>query len=206
MRPTLTLKKKPAPAPLAPVATVAEPVQPVEPAVSVQPAEPAKPVEPAKAAKPSFKEVQAAKEAKAARAEANRLLAQERAASRRAGTERLKPLLDAYWADQAILHDTVLIDGVECLRPLAVGTHKTLLAWLRAQPQADGCSNTLLYDLVKDLLEPHVAQPPYLAGLLHCPDRFHLDGSVARPVAEPHKARARKVLKKVLAATAPLDS
>lgn len=174
--------------------------------MSVQPAEPAKPVEPAKAAKPSFKEVQAAKEAKEARAAANRLLAQERAASRRAGTERVKPLLDAYWADQAILHDTVLIDGVECLKPLAVGTHKTILAWLRAQPQAEGCSNTLLYDLVKDLLEPHVAKPHYLAGLLHCPDRFHLDGSVARPVAEPHKARARKVLKKVLAATAPLDS
>ena len=168
MRPTITLKKKTAPAPQVPV--IAQPV------------------------------------AKAARAEANRLLGQELSARRRAGTERVKPLLDAYWADQAILHDTVLIDGVECLRPLAVGTHKTLLAWLRAQPQAEGCSNTLLYDLVKDLLEPHVAQPPYLAGLLHCPDRFHLDGSVARPVAEPHKARARKVLKKVMAATAPLDS
>ena len=194
MRPTLTLKKKPAPAPLAPVATVAEPVQL---------AEPAKPVEPAKAAKPSPK---AAQEAKEARAAANRLLGQELSARRRAGTERVKPLLDAYWADQAILHDTVLIDGVECLKPLAVGVHKTLLAWLRAQPQAEGCSNTLLYDLVKALLGPHVAQPRYLAGLLHCPERFHLDGSVARPVAEPHKARARKVLKKVMAATPPLVS
>lgn len=206
MRPTLTLKKKPAPAaPLDPVVAVQpEPAPPVAPAASVVSTAPAQPVaQPAKAAKPSFKEVQAAKEARAA---ANRLLAQELSARRRAGTERLKPLLDAYWADQAILHDTILIDGVECLRPLAVGVHKTLLAWLRAQPQAEGCSNTLLYDLVKDLLEPYVAKPHYLAGLLHCPDRFHLDGSVARPVAEPHKARARKVLKKVLAATAPLDS
>lgn len=192
MRPILTLKKKPAPAPADAVAPAAQPAEPIKTP------EPAEPPPPAKAA--------AKQSPKEARAAANRLLAQERAASRRAGTERLKPLLDAYWADQAILHDTVLIDGVECLRPLAVGTHKTLLAWLRAQPQAEGCSNTLLYDLVKDLLEPHVAQPPYLAGLLHCPDRFHLDGSVARPVAEPHKARARKVLKKVMAATAPLDS
>ena len=197
MRPTLTLKKKPAPAPADAVTPAA---QPVESAVSVQPAEP---VQPAKAAKPSPK---AAQEAKEARAAANRLLGQELSARRRAGTERVKPLLDAYWADQAILHDTVLIDGVECLKPLAVGVHKTLLAWLRAQPQAEGCSNTLLYDLVKALLGPHVAQPRYLAGLLHCPDRFHLDGSVARSVAEPHKARARKVLKKVMAATTPLDS
>lgn len=200
MRPTLTLKKKPA---SAPADTVTPAAQPAEPVKAPEPVEPTEPPPPAKAPKPSPQAVQAAK---AARAEANRLLGQELSARRRAGTERLKPLLDAYWADQAILHDTVLIDGVECLKPLAVGVHKTLIAWLRAQPQAEGCSNTLLYDLVKDLLEPHVAKPPYLAGLLHCPDRFHLDGSVARPVAEPHKARARKVLKKVLAATAPLDS
>jgi hypothetical protein len=207
MRPILSLKKKPVPTladTVTPAPQPAEPVkapEPVEPAVSVQPA--AEPAKPAKVAKPSPKEAQAAK---AARAEANRLLGQELSARRRAGTERLKPLLDAYWADQAILHDTVLIDGVECLQPLAVGVHKTLIAWLRAQPQAEGCSNTLLYDLVKALLGPHVAKPHYLAGLLHCPERFHLDGSVARPVAEPHKARARKVLKKAMAATPPLDS
>ncbi len=81
-----------------------------------------------------------------------------------------------------------------------------MLAWLRAQPQAEGGSNTLLHDLVKARFGPHVAQPRYLAGLLHCPDRFHLDGSVARRVAEPHKARARKALKKAMAATPPQDS
>ena len=117
MRPTLTLKKKPVPAQadtVTPTAQPVEPVEPVEPAVSVQPAEPAKPVEPAKAAKPSFKEVQAAK---AARAEANRLLAQELSARRRAGTERLKPLLDAYWADQAILHDIVCVPPTHLSSP-----------------------------------------------------------------------------------------
>ena len=204
MRPTLTLKKKPVPAAdVAPVVVAQpDPAPPVAPAVSAEPVQPAQ----SKPAKPSFKEVQAAKEAKEARAAANRLLGQELAARRRAGTERVKPLLDAYWADQAILHDTVLIDGVECLKPLAVGVHKTLLAWLRAQPQAEGCSNTLLYDLVKALLGPHVAQPRYLAGLLHCQERFHLDGSVAGPVADQQKARAQKAWKKRMAATAPLDS
>ena len=147
MRPTLTLKKKPAPAPADAVTPAAQPAEPIKTPEPAEPPPPAKAA--AKPAKPSTKAAQAAKEA---RAEANRLLGQELSARRRAGTERLKPLLDAYWADQAILHDTVLIDGVECLKPLAVGVHKTLLAWLRAQPQAEGCSNTLLYDLVKDLL------------------------------------------------------
>lgn len=193
MRPILTLKKKPTPAP-------ADAVTP-----AAQPAEPVKATEPAKSkpVKPSPQEVQTAKEARAA---ANRLLAQELSARRRAGTERVKPLLDAYWADQAILHDTVLIDGVECLKPLAVGVHKAMLAWLRAQPQAEGCSNTLLFDLIKALLGPHVAQPRYLAGLLHCPERFHLDGSVAGPVADQQKARAQKAWNKRMAATASLDS
>ena len=134
MRPTLTLKKKPSPAPLAPVAIPAEPVQP---------AEPAKPVEPAKQ---SPKEAQAAKEARAA---ANRLLGQELADRRRAYSDKLKPLLEAYFSDKAILRETVLIDGVECLRPLAVGIHKTVFAWLREQPDAQGASNTLLMDLSK---------------------------------------------------------
>jgi hypothetical protein len=203
MRPTLTLKKKPVPAPQAPVVAVAptEPAPPVvvEPAVSVEPAPPAQ----SKPAKLSPKEVQAAKEARAA---ANRLLGQELAARRRAGTERVKPLLDAYWADQALFHETVLIDGVECLRPLAVGVHKTLLAWLRTQPQAEGCSNTLLNDLVKALLGPHVAQPGYRAGLLKFQDRFDLDGQVAGAISDPHKARAYKAWKKLTAATPPQDS
>ncbi len=186
MRPTLTLKKNPSPAPQPPVA------EPVPPAVV-----PAAPPEPTQAAKPAKLSPQQANDAKQARAEANRLLAQELAARRRAGTERVKPLLDAYWAEQAILHDTVLIDGVECLKPLAVGVHKTLLAWLRAQPQAEGCSNTLLYDLVKALLGSHVAQPRYLAGLLHFSERFHLDGSVSGPVADQQKARAQKAWRKL---------
>lgn len=173
MRPTLTLKKNPSQAPLAPVATVAEPAEPAEPA---------------KAAKQSPKE---------ARAAANRLLGQELAARRRAYSEKLKPLLEAYFSDKAILRETVLVDGVECLRPLAVGIHKTIFAWLREQPEAQEASNTLLMDLIKAVLGPHVAQPQYLAGLLNCQDRFDLDGHVAGPVAGQQKARAQKAWRKL---------
>lgn len=193
MRPTLTLKKKPAPDLLASVAIPAEPVQP---------AEPAKPVEPAKAAKQSPKEAQAAKEARAA---ANRLLGQELADRRRAYSEKLKPLLEAYFSDKAILRETVLVDGVECLRPLAVGIHKTIFAWLREQPEAQEASNTLLMDLIKAVLGPHVAQPQYLAGLLNCQDRFDLDGAVTGPVASQQKARAQKAWQKLQKKAMPAD-
>lgn len=174
MRPTLTLKKKPSPAPLAPVATPAEPVQPAEPA---------------KAAKQSPK---AAQEAKEARAAANRLLNEEQHARRLAQWDQLKPLVDAYCSDQSLLRETVLVDGVKCFRPLAVGVHKTILAWLREQPQTLGCSNILLTDLIKAALAPHVAKPPYLAGLLKFQDRFDLDGNPAGVVEDKHRARAEK--------------
>ena len=191
MRPILTLKKKPAPDLLASVAIPAEPVQP---------AEPAKPVEPAKAAKQSPNEAQAAKEARAA---ANRLLGQELADRRRAYSEKLKPLLEAYFSDKAILRETVLIDGVECLRPLAVGIHKTIFAWLREQPDAQGASNTLLMDLIKAVLGLHVAQPKYLAGLLNCQDRFDLDGNATGVVKDKQRERAEKAWKKVQNKTLP---
>ena len=185
MRPILTLKKKPAPDLLASVAILAE---------TVQPAEPAKPVEPAKAAKQSPKEAQAAKEARAA---ANRLLGQELAARRRAYSDKLKPLLEAYLSEKAILRETVLIDGVECLRPLAVGIHNTVFAWLREQPDAQGASNTLLMDLIKAVLGLHVAQPQYLAGLLNCQDRFDLDGNATGVVKDKQRERAEKALRKL---------
>ena len=180
MRPTLTLKKKPAPAPLAPVSPQAEPVQP---AVSVEPAEPVKPV------KQSPKEAQEAKEARTA---ANRLLNQEQHARRLAQWDQFKPLVEAYVADHPMFNQTVWVEGVECFRPLAIGVHKTILAWLREQPEALGCSNTLLIDLIKTTLEPHVAKPHYLAGLLKFQHRFDLDGNAAGVVEDKHKARAEK--------------
>lgn len=174
MRPTLTLKK-PAPAQVATVTPDAKPDVPVEPA---------------KVAK------QSPKEAKEAQAAANRLLQEELRVRRIALSEKVKPLVDAYFSDKTILRETVLVDGVECLRPLAVGVHKTIFSWLRAQPEAEGCSNTLLVHLIKPVLEPHVSRPEYLAGLLKFQDRFDLDGNVVSPVADKHKTYAQKTLRK----------
>ena len=100
---------------------------------------------------------------------------------------------------------TILVGGVECLRPLAVGIHKTIFAWLRAQPDAQGASNTLLMDLIKAVLGPHVAQPQYLSGLLNCQDRFDLDGAVTGPVAGQQKARAQKAWQKIQKMAMPAD-
>ena len=58
-------------------------------------------------------------------------------------------------------------------------------------------SNTLLIDLIKAALEPHVAKPPYLAGLLKFQDRFDLDGNAAGVVEDKHRARAEKALHKL---------
>lgn len=181
MRPILTLKKKPAPAPLAPVTPGVEPAVPVD---LPQPAQAAK------FAKPSPKEAQTA---------ANRLLNEEQRARRLAHSEKVTPLVEAYCSDQALFRETVLVDGVECFRPLAIGVHKTILAWLRQQPETLGCSNTLLIDLIKAALGPHVAKPPYLAGLLKFQDRFDLDGNAVGVVEDKHRARAEKVLRKISA-------
>lgn len=200
MRPTLTLKKKPAPAPADTVNPEAQPAEPVEATEQVK----VKPAASPQQAKPVKLSPQQAKEAKEARAAANRLLGQELSARRRAYSEKVKPLLEAYLADKAILQETILVDGVECLRPLAVGIHKTIFAWLREQPDAQGATNTLLMDLIKGALGPHVAQPRYLAGLLNCQDRFDLDGAVVGPVAGPQKIRAQKAWSKLQQAATPV--
>ena len=186
MRPTLTLKKKSSTTP----AVSATPDAQAEP---VQPAEPAKPVEPAKAAKQSPNEAQAAKEDRAA---ANRLLNQEQHARRLAQWDQLKPLVDAYVADHPLFNQTVWVEGVECFKPLAIGIHQMILTWLREQPEALDCSNSLLTDLIKAALEPHVIKPAYLAGLLKFQDRFDLDGNPKGAVKDKHRARAEKAFQK----------
>lgn len=179
MRPILTLKKKPSPA-------LADTVSP-----AAQPAEPVKATEPAQPAKPSPKEV------KEARAAANRLVNEELRARRLADTERLRPLVEAYVASQPLFQETVLVDGVECFRPLVIGLHKTILAQLRLQPETQGCSHAVLYDLLRAVLKPHVSSSRYLAGILRLQDRFDLDGNAIGIVEDKHQAGAAKRLRKL---------
>lgn len=186
MRPILTLKKKPSSVPPAASETVAEPAPPLL-------AEPVASAEPVNAEQPAKLFPQ---EAKQARLAANRLVNEELRARRRAGVERLQPLVDAYMAGHPLFHQTTWVEGVECLKPLAIGVHKAILTWLREQPEALDCSNTLLIDLIKAALEPHVSKPAYLAGLLKFQDRFDLDGNPNGVVKDKHRARAKKMLQK----------
>lgn len=187
MRPILTLKKKPSSVPPLPLESVAESA----PSSLAAPAAPPEPVNATQPAKPS------PQEAKQARVAANRLVNEELRARRRAGAERLQPLVDAYVAEHPLFHQTVWVDGVECFKPLAIGIHKAILTWLRQQPEALGCSSSLLIDLIRSALESHVIKPAYLAGLLKFQDRFDLDGNPNGVVKDKHRARAEKALRKL---------
>lgn len=186
MRPILTLKKKPSSVPPSPL----EPVAESAPSSLAAPAAPPEPVNATQPAKPS------PQEAKQARLAANRLVNEELRARRRAGAERLQPLVDAYVAGHPLFNQTVWVEGVECFKPLAIGIHQMILTWLREQPEALDCSNSLLTDLIKAALEPHVIKPAYLAGLLKFQDRFDLDGNPKGAVKDKHRARAEKALQK----------
>lgn len=194
MRPVLSLKKRPA-APAAPAiaAEVAptlapEPIAVAQPVPAIDAAEP-QPVKAAKAKKPSPQELKAAKEAKAA---ANRRLGEEQHAHRMAQSRKLRPFVKAYLYGHAVLRDTVQVDDVPCLRPLAVGVHKTLFARLRALPETEGCSNILLYDTISSLMHAHISRRAYLNGMLKLDHRVDLEGNTAGPIDEFQRARALK--------------
>ena len=189
MRPTLTLKKRPAA--LAPADAAVEP--PSADAAVLQPAPmpTENPPKASKAAKPS------AKELKEAKTEANRLLNEEQQARRAAQLLTMAPIVQAYLNDQPLMRDTVVVDGVECLRPLAIGVHKTFLAQLLSLPEAQGCSNTVINDLIKAVMEAHVRKLQYMHGLLKFPHRFDLEGNPAEVIGDELRRRIQTRLHKL---------
>lgn len=190
MRPVLSLKKRPA-APAAPAiaAEVAPTPEPIAVAQPVPAAAEPQPVKAAKAKKPSPQELKAAKEAKAA---ANRRLGEEQHAHRMAQSRKLRPFVKDYLYSHAVLRDTVQVDDVPCLQPLAVGVHKTLFARLRALPETEGCSNILLYDTISSLMHAHISRRAYLNGMLKLDHRVDLEGNAAGSIDEFQRARALK--------------
>ena len=184
MRPVLTLKKRPS-APVPPAAPTPEPqvipVPPVEVAVAVTAEPPALPAaQTAKAAKqpkPTAKQIQAA---------ANEELNRERRAQRQRLSHTLPPVIQTFLAQQPVLRDTVVVDGVTCFKPLALRIHKQLLPLLRACPQTEGCSNLLLAQLFKAAMDTHTNSASYLNGLLKFDTRFDLDGNPAGPLSDAH--------------------
>ncbi len=187
MRPVLTLKKRP-PAPEPQVIPVAA----VEVAVVVATESPAAPAaqtpKPAKAAKPTAKQIRAA---------ANRQLDEEWRAQRQRLSQTLPPVIQAFLAQQPVLRDTVVVDGMTCFKPLALRIHKQLLPLLRACPETEGCSVQLLTELFKAAMNEHTHSVIYLNGMLKFDTRFDLDGNPAGPLSEAHKRHAAKRLAKL---------
>ncbi len=144
----------------------------------------------AKAKKPTPEELKAAKDAKT---EANRRLNEEQQARRAAQGRKLRPFVKSYIYSHAVMSDTVQLDDVECLRPLALGVHKIFFAQVRAMPESEGCSNLLITDAIKSVMHAHVAKPQYLSGMLKFEHRFTLEGNPAEPIDEGQRARAQEM-------------
>lgn len=114
----------------------------------------------------------------------------EEVVRRKVQIEKAKPLMDAYFEKNPVFRESVLIDGVECLRPLMIGTRKSLFTLFKSNPELQDCTNTVLTDLISDALESHVAKPQYVAGLVKFNERFDLEGNPVEAIAEKHKAGA----------------
>ena len=173
-RPKLTLKK---PA-LAPAVT---PVPVPKPA-----AVPAKAPESSKKLKPIPNAEKELKKQKNIQHEA------ELSARKREQIEKLTPIVRAYFASKPIMAEIIEIDSVACLKPLAVGIHKTIIATLQAQPEFQDCSRTTLHQMLAKVLNGHTSRPEYLAGVLNFAQRYGIDGESNGEVTEKHKADASK--------------
>ena len=127
---------------------------------------------------------------KALKKQENIQLSAEFVARKREQVEALKPIVKAYFAAKPIMSETVEIDGVTCLKPLAVGTGKTVFATLKACPEFVDCTNTTLNQLIIGVLQPHTLRPEYLAGVLAFAHRHTVDGEPTGEVTPKQKANA----------------
>jgi len=189
-RPKLQLKK-PMPA-SAPVVTVT-------PAPAKKPAPaPAKKPMPAPAKK-AVKPPKPLPEKERLRLENIRLNA-EGYAKRQAQIQRIKPLIDAFFLEKPIFREVVVIDGVDCFRPLMIGARKVVIQFFKTQPEFQDYTNTVLNDLISEKFEIHAAKPQYVAGLVKFNERFDFDGNPVDAISEKHKAKALVMLERGLGA------
>ncbi|MBP8151379.1 MAG: hypothetical protein KAX91_04555, partial [Xylophilus sp.] len=118
---------------------------------------------------------------------------EEQRARRAAQGRKLRPFVKSHIYSYAVMSDTVQVDDVECLRPLALGVHKIFFAQVRAMPESEGCSNLLIADAIKSVMHAHVAKPQYLNGMLKFEHRFTLEGNPAEPIDEGQRTRAHEM-------------
>jgi len=118
--------------------------------------------------------------------------AAEFSARKREQIEKLKPIVLAYFGTKRIMAETVEIDSIACLKPLAVGVGKAIFATLHVRPEFADCTNTTLNQLIASVLHPHTSRPEYLAGVLAFAHRHSIDGEPTGEVTPKHKANATK--------------
>ena len=181
MRPTLTLKKRPA--------TLLQPSA-SEPTVPAAPA----PAPPPKAAPKKPGKAELAREAIKAE---NIKRGSEQAAKKAADRLRLEPVALNYLKSLAIIKEPVEIDGQRYFRPLMRRVDKRLNEVLRQMPEGQGCSNSLMHDMTTDFLEAHVTQREYLEGMLYFKKRFDLEGAVVEDISPKHLKSAQNRLEKL---------
>lgn len=183
MRPTLTLKK--------PAAKSAEPVATITPVVAVQ-VEPIKPVESVKSVKKLPKQLpKDVKAARLAQTEANRILGEEQHKQKLAHLAKVKPFFDEFISSKAIFNETIIVDDVECFRPLMIGVRKVILDFIKSQPDFQDCTNTTINNLIEKKFKYHTERPRYINGLLKFNERFDLNGNPVGVISEKHKAKAQ---------------
>lgn len=131
------------------------------------------------------------------KAEENRLRNSELKAQRDVLEKKLKPFIEDYVKNLPVIRDTVLIDGIEYFRPLSLGIHKKILSKVRETHDTEGCSNTLIFQLLEPVLKNHVTTSQYLQGLLIFSHRFDLDTNESGEISEKHKVKTKKALQKI---------
>ncbi len=191
-RPTLTLTKKPQPVVQATLELAPQPIQ-LPPTLSI--------LEPAPTLTPKPKPAKPAKTKQMEEKEKRRLENTKRnseiAAKKREHLAKFKPLIDDYLSSKLILQETVLIDDVECFRPLMIGIHKQVFSFFRNKPELIDCSNRTIAEIISLFLSKHTETPQYIAGMLKFNNRFDFDKNPVGTMSDEHKAKAEKALEKL---------
>ena len=115
---------------------------------------------------------------------------EELRALRKPRLEKVKLFVSDYLANKSVITEVVVINSVECLRPLAIRTRRAITSVIRGQPEFQDCSNTLISEATSDVLSIHVAKEEYQNGLFQFNERFDLDGAVQGKVTDGQRNKA----------------
>lgn len=87
--------------------------------------------------------------------------------------------------------EAVVVDGVECCKPLATRIHKKIIENLQAFPEMADVPASWILPMVRWFLTPYTAQLQYQQGLAHIPHRYDLQGNPVGEVTQEDREAAR---------------